>query len=170
MKQVPNAIRTEAPTIMDITKGIFKIPHLQQFFILIMSFCFFLTILRVFRFKTFLLVFIICTSLMFVLYIINKICSRRARNKTNLTVDQYMLIDSTLQWNIPSLSKSPNYEERKFFSNDFPGESNICGICSGPIREGSDVVVLPCLHFFHPDCAQKWIKIRRFCPTCKTPI
>ena len=170
MKQVPNAIRTEAPTIIDIAKGIFKIPHIQQFFIVIMSFSFICTILRFMSFKKFLLVFIVCSTFILIFYIIGKICARRAKHKIDLNADQYMLVDSTLQWNLPSFANPPNYEVTKFFSKDFPGESNICGICSEPIREGSDIVMLTCFHYFHPDCAQKWIKIRRFCPICKTPI
>ena len=42
-----------------------------------------------------------------------------------------------------------------------------CMICLEDFIPKIKVKVLPCLHFFHPTCIEKWIQNKQFCPICK---
>lgn len=86
------------------------------------------------------------------------------KNDNNKDLSQYNPVETVTT----PLSK-PRYEVKKFVLEDYAGEPNICGICLLPIN-GGNIAVLKCLHFFHPDCLEKWTKIRSICPTCKIPI
>lgn len=45
-----------------------------------------------------------------------------------------------------------------------------CMICLD--KMGSDTIVktLPCLHRFHADCIDRWLRLHNSCPICKTPV
>lgn len=47
------------------------------------------------------------------------------------------------------------------------GEDAVCCICLGQYRDGVDLKELPCVHFFHVECVDKWLKINATCPLCK---
>jgi hypothetical protein len=42
-----------------------------------------------------------------------------------------------------------------------------CVICLEPFVQGTDVLVLPCKHGFHPDCISPWLKMHSECPNCR---
>lgn len=50
------------------------------------------------------------------------------------------------------------------------GEDSICCICLGKYKDGVDLRELPCTHFFHVECVDKWLKINASCPLCKHGI
>ena len=160
MKPVPNAIRTEAPSFINIAKGIFKLTHLKQFFVVIISISFLMSILRVITIRKFVIICAVAGSFILIIYIIELLTKRN--NGGNINKQQYTQIDSENAWDYPA-ANPPKFETKAFFLKDFPGEQNICGICLEPIKEGSQVAVLQCFHFFHPECAAKWIKARRNC-------
>ena len=54
-------------------------------------------------------------------------------------------------------------ESHKFYNT----EENCC-ICHQPFKE--DVVSTYCKHNFHKICIVNWLKIKLFCPLCRTPI
>ena len=62
------------------------------------------------------------------------------------------------------------YDLRAFDAKETQDEAGICGICLRPIREGNEAAFLPCMHAFHTDCIQKWIKVEDSCPICKSPL
>lgn len=49
-------------------------------------------------------------------------------------------------------------------------EDAVCCICLGKYKDGVELRGLPCAHFFHVDCVDKWLKINGICPLCKHDI
>ncbi|KAH9323106.1 hypothetical protein KI387_017745, partial [Taxus chinensis] len=49
-------------------------------------------------------------------------------------------------------------------------EDAICCICLGKYKDDVELRELPCLHHFHVDCVDKWLKINATCPLCKHEI
>ena len=45
-----------------------------------------------------------------------------------------------------------------------------CLICLEDYIINDKIIYLPCLHFFHSSCIQKWIEISKNCPLCKNNI
>ena len=42
-----------------------------------------------------------------------------------------------------------------------------CHICLLPFQVGEEVTSLPCIHFFHNICINKWLEKEKICPVCK---
>ena len=42
-----------------------------------------------------------------------------------------------------------------------------CSICLAPYEVGESVRTIPCLHYFHQDCIDPWLKSNSSCPVCK---
>ena len=47
---------------------------------------------------------------------------------------------------------------------------NKCTICITDFEIGDKKSTLPCLHSFHSNCIEKWIKKKKYCPICKFQI
>eukprot|EP01132_Coremiostelium_polycephalum_P007418 gene7418-9119_t len=45
-----------------------------------------------------------------------------------------------------------------------------CSICLEIFKEGDFLRTLPCLHHFHSNCVDKWLKIKTVCPICKCEV
>jgi E3 ubiquitin-protein ligase RNF115/126 len=45
-----------------------------------------------------------------------------------------------------------------------------CTICMDEMKAGDKATVLPCKHWFHPDCVTLWLKQHNTCPICRTSI
>lgn len=45
-----------------------------------------------------------------------------------------------------------------------------CCICLAKYEDNDDIRELPCNHFFHKECVDKWLKINALCPLCKTAV
>ena len=48
--------------------------------------------------------------------------------------------------------------------------NNKCAICISDFEVGEKKSTLPCMHCFHYNCIQKWIKRQNYCPICKFDI
>ena len=48
-----------------------------------------------------------------------------------------------------------------------PKCDSLCVICMMPLY---DKTITPCNHVFHKRCLQKWLKIKKNCPVCRTAI
>ena len=42
-----------------------------------------------------------------------------------------------------------------------------CSICIEDYQSGEEITTLPCLHLFHSDCINKWLRQSSNCPICK---
>ncbi|EAY00261.1 hypothetical protein TVAG_323800 [Trichomonas vaginalis G3] len=161
MQPVPIAIRTETSPIKQVLKSMFKISRVRPILIVILCVDILMFIIRVFKLKTFLIILSSCSFLLLIIAII-ELCLPQNNVPPN-DINQYNPVETV------NTFYKPKYEVKKYMLEDYAGEPNICGICLNPIH-GGDIAVLKCLHFFHPDCLEKWVKIRSTCPTCKVPI
>ncbi|KAJ8773570.1 hypothetical protein K2173_005816 [Erythroxylum novogranatense] len=50
------------------------------------------------------------------------------------------------------------------------GEDAVCCICLAKYVNNDDLRELPCAHFFHKECVDKWLKISASCPLCKSEL
>ncbi|CAH9102962.1 unnamed protein product [Cuscuta epithymum] len=50
------------------------------------------------------------------------------------------------------------------------GEDAVCCICLSKYEDDDELRELPCSHFFHAQCVDKWLKINASCPLCKFEI
>ncbi|KAK8503396.1 hypothetical protein V6N12_034791 [Hibiscus sabdariffa] len=50
------------------------------------------------------------------------------------------------------------------------GEDAVCCICLTKFADNDELRELPCIHVFHVDCIDKWLKINASCPLCKTEV
>ena len=51
--------------------------------------------------------------------------------------------------------------------NKLHSEKKECVICQLYFRNGDKAIFLPCIHWFHKDCIQNWLKSKNTCPICK---
>ena len=49
-------------------------------------------------------------------------------------------------------------------------EHSSCTVCMSAYEEKEILRTLPCLHSFHRDCIDPWLKQNKTCPMCKMPI
>ncbi|XP_073006648.1 E3 ubiquitin-protein ligase At1g63170-like [Typha latifolia] len=49
-------------------------------------------------------------------------------------------------------------------------EDAVCTICLAEYSDNDELRELPCYHFFHLSCVDKWLKISAICPLCKFQI
>ena len=45
-----------------------------------------------------------------------------------------------------------------------------CCVCLEDVNVGDKVRTLPCLHTFHAECAEEWLKKKKVCPLCQFSI
>ncbi|XP_071702443.1 E3 ubiquitin-protein ligase At4g11680-like [Rutidosis leptorrhynchoides] len=50
------------------------------------------------------------------------------------------------------------------------GEDAVCCICLAKYANNDELRELPCTHFFHKECVDKWLKINASCPLCKNEV
>lgn len=50
------------------------------------------------------------------------------------------------------------------------GERLSCSVCLEEFGEGQQLCTLPCLHKFHADCIQTWLKQKATCPVCQQKL
>ena len=50
------------------------------------------------------------------------------------------------------------------------GEQKNCSICLEDFSEGDKIIYLPCFHYYHSACIEKWTKSSNTCPLCNIEI
>ncbi|KAG2729096.1 hypothetical protein I3760_01G235000 [Carya illinoinensis] len=53
---------------------------------------------------------------------------------------------------------------------DISGEDAVCCICLAKYVDDDELRELPCVHVFHVECIDKWLKINALCPLCKSEV
>lgn len=61
---------------------------------------------------------------------------------------------------------APGTEKERAIS----GEDAVCCICLAKYADNDLLRELPCTHFFHIECVDKWLKINASCPLCKFEV
>ena len=51
--------------------------------------------------------------------------------------------------------------------NKLSEDNKTCLICLENYKNLDNTVILPCIHFYHIECIEKWLKKHDFCPLCK---
>lgn len=54
--------------------------------------------------------------------------------------------------------------------SDLPEDQRCCSICLEDFQNNDKVRRLPCLHFFHEDCVDRWLRSSASCPVCKHSV
>ena len=49
-------------------------------------------------------------------------------------------------------------------------DNNNCVVCLYEFKIGERISTLPCLHIFHCDCINNWLKNELTCPVCKFEV
>ncbi|GMP94721.1 hypothetical protein CsSME_00044064 [Camellia sinensis var. sinensis] len=49
-------------------------------------------------------------------------------------------------------------------------DGSVCCICLAKYANNDELRELPCSHFFHKECVDKWLKINALCPLCKAEV
>ncbi|KAI0409541.1 hypothetical protein F4802DRAFT_149075 [Xylaria palmicola] len=57
--------------------------------------------------------------------------------------------------------------DEKMLGPELKGE---CTICIDEVKVGDEVMVLPCKHWFHEECAGLWLRQHNSCPVCRAAI
>lgn len=47
-------------------------------------------------------------------------------------------------------------------------EQEMCTICYCNLQDLEEIKILNCRHIYHPSCIDKWMKINKLCPLCKS--
>eukprot|EP00469_Lotharella_globosa_P000271 CAMPEP_0167791444 /NCGR_PEP_ID=MMETSP0111_2-20121227/11947_1 /TAXON_ID=91324 /ORGANISM="Lotharella globosa, Strain CCCM811" /LENGTH=185 /DNA_ID=CAMNT_0007684129 /DNA_START=137 /DNA_END=694 /DNA_ORIENTATION=- len=45
-----------------------------------------------------------------------------------------------------------------------------CAICLEPLVDGDEMRTVPCMHSFHVNCIDKWLRSKPNCPVCLFPV
>ncbi|KAL9259913.1 E3 ubiquitin-protein ligase-like protein [Drosera capensis] len=53
---------------------------------------------------------------------------------------------------------------------DISGEDAVCCICLATYMDEDELRELPCCHFFHAECVDRWLRMNASCPLCKSVI
>lgn len=86
--------------------------------------------------------------------------------------------DSVCEKDDPTTYSDTNEIETQHFSflvhastkYDFHGEPKECPICLEKLKDGDEVISLPCAHTFHFQCITSWLSEHDTCPLCRNPI
>ena len=155
-------MQTHRPSLIKIIGGMLKFNHLRQFISIIIAICIILWIIRFISFLTLVMIIFSGGTFMVLLTWIENICKKReARNRGNNQDDYSLLLDEH--------EKNPWQVRYDLHVLDEVSEDQKnCGICLKPLKQGTEVATLGCMHSFHPGCIEKWAKVQTLCPMCKT--
>ena len=80
-----------------------------------------------------------------------------------------ILIPKQKKKTIDNLSQ---YIEEQSLTKDMleKGEQKNCSICLEDFIVGEKIIYLPCFHYYHAKCIEKWMKNSDKCPLCNNEI
>eukprot|EP00667_Euglena_gracilis_P034842 EG_transcript_61884 len=59
---------------------------------------------------------------------------------------------------------------RRITECDLQADVGQCTICLSGYEPGEEVRTLPCWHFYHRECVDRWLRRQRTCPNCKSDV
>lgn len=68
------------------------------------------------------------------------------------------------------VEESKDVESRGSRAASANAELTHCHICLGPYEVGDEVRTMVCLHKFHRQCIDPWLRTNAVCPICKFPV
>jgi hypothetical protein len=83
-----------------------------------------------------------------------------------LDLDQNNVVPSTVGATEAEIRRNPCFIVA---DNDEKQKSRSCSICLYPFAAGDSVRTIPCLHQYHTDCIDGWLRTNAICPVCKFP-
>ncbi|TWW81562.1 E3 ubiquitin-protein ligase RNF43 [Takifugu flavidus] len=101
-------------------------------------------------------------------------CAELNKKHSNI----YLLFQALLQFEeqqgavvVRSLSSQEisRFPTKKFGSGTCAG-SAVCNVCLCDYTDGETLRTLPCLHSYHRDCIDHWLKDNPVCPVCRTDL
>ena len=89
-----------------------------------------------------------------------------------------LLINGGLNRNLPQSNGFSDQEIENLPQFTFEGSNEVkkpedeeqCSICLMEFQNGEVIRTLPCIHNFHKDCINQWLKRQKYCPLCKGEI
>jgi len=51
-----------------------------------------------------------------------------------------------------------------------PDEKSTCTICIEEYVKGDEIKSIPCMHFYHSECIDEWLKRSKACPVCNQQV
>jgi len=51
-----------------------------------------------------------------------------------------------------------------------PGDQTNCPVCLCEFEKGEKLKSLPCVHFYHKECIDRWLMVGHACPVCKAIV
>jgi hypothetical protein len=68
---------------------------------------------------------------------------------------------------VQNIDRLPTYI---YHGEHLPEDKSTCPICLSNYREGEEIRIIPCIHFYHKSCIDEWLRVSKVCPVCKVPI
>lgn len=63
-----------------------------------------------------------------------------------------------------------NLPVKKYDGTPLPGEQTTCPVCIAPFEKKEELKSLPCCHFYHKECIDRWLMVGHSCPVCKALV
>lgn len=58
----------------------------------------------------------------------------------------------------------------KYDGTPLPGDQTTCAVCLCEFEEKEELKSLPCVHFYHKECIDRWLMVGHNCPMCKALV
>jgi len=63
-----------------------------------------------------------------------------------------------------------NLPVKKYDGTPLPGNQTTCPICIAHFEKNEELKSLPCVHFYHKECIDRWLMVGHSCPVCKALV
>ncbi|XP_063675228.1 mucin-5AC-like isoform X4 [Bolinopsis microptera] len=89
----------------------------------------------------------------------------------NMTYEQLLMLDELLPKNQGATKEMiSNKTSLQQYHKSDNHENDSCIICITDFEESEGIRLLPCCHIYHFGCVDNWLKRKKTCPMCRSPI